>query len=48
MTDPPAYIAAYPHCDRMLADIDGDGYVTFHDINPFVALLIGGRMSGSS
>jgi hypothetical protein len=43
MTDPVAYIAAYPDCDRMLGDIDGDGYVTFHDINPFVALLTGGQ-----
>jgi len=39
MTDPAAYHAAYPNCDRLLGDLDGDGYVTAHDINPFVALL---------
>jgi hypothetical protein len=35
-----AYSAAYPDCDRLNADIDGDGEVSFGDINAFVSLLI--------
>ena len=40
MTDPSGYEAAYPDCDRMLADTDGDGSVNNFDIDPFVAALV--------
>ena len=30
------------HCNIMNADINGDGFVDFGDINPFVGLLCGG------
>ncbi len=43
LTNPPAYAAAYPACDYMLADINGDGLVNAFDIDPFVVLLTGGR-----
>ena len=42
LTDPAAYAAAWPDCDVMLADIDGDGDVDAFDIDPFVELLVGG------
>ncbi len=42
VTDPIAYLEAYPDCDLMHADINGDGQVNFFDIDPFVALIIGG------
>ena len=42
LTDPPRYMATYPHCDLWLADIDGDGWITAFDIDPFVELLTGG------
>jgi hypothetical protein len=34
-----AYAAAWPRCDIMFGDINGDGTFGFDDINPFVALL---------
>lgn len=34
--------AAYPDCNYMLADINGDGTVNAFDIDPFVQLLTGG------
>ncbi len=37
-----AYAAAYPVCDRRLADADQDGDVSFDDIEPFVTCLIAG------
>ncbi len=42
LTDPLAYAATYPDCDRNLADINGDGEVNNGDIDGFVALLSGG------
>ena len=42
LTDPAGYAAAWPDCDRMLADCNGDGVVNAFDIDPFVELLIGG------
>ena len=42
LTDPAGYAAAYPDCDRMLADCNNDGVVNGFDIDPFVALLTGG------
>ena len=42
LADPDAYAAAYPDCDRMLADCNGDGVVNAFDIDPFVELLAGG------
>jgi hypothetical protein len=38
-----AYDTAYPACRHMTADINGDAAVTFLDINPFIALLTGGK-----
>ena len=40
LTDPSGYAAAYPECDQMLADIDGNGTVNNFDIDPFVAVLV--------
>jgi hypothetical protein len=42
LTNPDAYITAFPDCDRMLADCNGDGLVNAFDIDPFVLLLTGG------
>ena len=42
LTDPVGYAAAWPDCDRMLADCNGDGVVDAFDIDPFVELLTGG------
>ncbi len=42
LTDPSAYVTAYPGCEVMLADLNGDGFVDEFDIGPFVALLTGG------
>lgn len=39
ISNPAAYEAAYPDCDRMLADVNGDGVADFKDINAFVQLL---------
>jgi hypothetical protein len=33
------YQAAYPHCQWLYADINGDGRVDFADVNPFVCLM---------
>ena len=41
LTDEAAYNAAYPDCDRNLADIDTNGTVNNFDIEPFVDLLTG-------
>jgi hypothetical protein len=41
LTDPAAYAAVYPYCNRNLADCNGDGSVDAFDIDPFVALLVG-------
>ena len=41
LTDPSGYAEAFPDCDRMLADINGDGDVDAFDIDPFVELLTG-------
>ena len=41
LTDPAGYAAAWPDCDRMLADCNGDGEVNAFDIDPFVELLTG-------
>lgn len=42
LSSPASYEAAYPDCERMLADVNQDGAVDFKDINPFVILLAGG------
>ncbi len=34
--------AAFPDCDYLSADINDDGLVNAFDIDPFVALLVGG------
>jgi len=39
LTNPTGYGAAYPQCDRMLADCNGDGLVNNFDIDPFVKLI---------
>ena len=41
LIDPAGYATAYPNCDIMLADINGDGVVDAFDIDPFVELLTG-------
>ena len=41
LTDPAAYAAAYPDCDRKLADVDLNGTIDTFDIDPFVALISG-------
>jgi hypothetical protein len=41
LTNPVAYVLAYPQCDYYLGDCNGDGQVDFDDINAFVALLSG-------
>lgn len=39
LTDPGAYAAQFPNCDRQLADINGDGSVNAFDVDPFIELL---------
>ncbi len=39
VTDPNAYAAAYPNCDRNNADINGDGAINATDVSLFWALL---------
>jgi hypothetical protein len=39
LMDPVGYYAAFPGCQRMNADVSGDGHVSFEDIDPFIALL---------
>jgi hypothetical protein len=39
LTDPESYQVAYPECDILRADTDGDGAITLDDIDPFVTLL---------
>jgi murein tripeptide amidase MpaA len=41
VSDPAAYLAAYPTCNILNGDCNGDGIVDFDDINPFVVLLSG-------
>ena len=36
---PAAYHEQYPACDWLTGDCNGDGYVTFADIDPFVAVI---------
>jgi hypothetical protein len=43
LSDPAGYAAAYPNCDILNGDCNGDTYVDFDDINPFVVLLSGGQ-----
>jgi hypothetical protein len=40
LLDPVRYGAAYPACDRRLADLNDDGFVDVFDIEPFVNSLI--------
>lgn len=40
LIDANAYAAAFPLCDRQNADGDGDGEVTFEDVDPFIGLLL--------
>lgn len=40
LLDPTGYAAAYPTCQRMTADCNGDGQVTAADTSAFVALLL--------
>jgi hypothetical protein len=42
LSDPTAYAAAFPECDRTNADVNEDGRVDNFDIDPFVVLLGGG------
>jgi hypothetical protein len=42
------YEQAWPNCNCLNADINGDGMVSQADINPFVTLLSGGGNSGLS
>ena len=42
LTDPPAYMAAFPACNILNGDINGDFFVTVSDIGPFVMLIAGG------
>jgi hypothetical protein len=42
LSNPPAYVAAFPQCDITLGDMNCDGFVSFQDINPFVACLSSG------
>ncbi|MCG3126874.1 MAG: hypothetical protein CHACPFDD_01729 [Phycisphaerae bacterium] len=39
LTDPGAYAAQFPNCDRRLADVNGDGSVNAFDVDPFIELL---------
>jgi photosystem II stability/assembly factor-like uncharacterized protein len=41
LSDPAGYGTAFPDCNLLNADCDGNGLVDFGDINPFVALLSG-------
>jgi hypothetical protein len=41
LTDDSAYTAAFPDCDRNLADVNRDGLVNNFDIDAFVALMTG-------
>jgi hypothetical protein len=41
LTDPVAYEQAYPGCEPLLADCNGDGSVDGLDIDAFVNLLTG-------
>lgn len=41
LLDPTGYAAAYPSCDRMHADCDGNGVIDFADVAAFVTRLIG-------
>jgi hypothetical protein len=41
LSNPAAYAVAFPNCDLMNGDVNGDGSVNFGDINPFIALLTG-------
>lgn len=40
LVDPSAYGAAYPACDRMLADLNADGGVDAFDIEPFIEVIL--------
>ncbi|MBL8879670.1 MAG: hypothetical protein JNG88_11175 [Phycisphaerales bacterium] len=42
LSDPAAYEAQYPDCDRMLADINADGLVNNFDIDLFVVCVANG------
>jgi hypothetical protein len=42
LLDPEGYAGAYPGCDRMSADCDGNGWVNSADVGPFVSRVIGG------
>ncbi|TWT43915.1 hypothetical protein RAS1_03170 [Phycisphaerae bacterium RAS1] len=42
LSDPAAYQQQFPDCPITNGDIDGDGATTVLDINPFIALLVGG------
>ena len=41
LSDREAYEIAFPACNWLNADANGDGAVNFADIDPFVALLGG-------
>lgn len=42
LTDPEAYAAAFPNCDRNSGDMNRDGVFNNFDIDPFVACLVSG------
>lgn len=42
VTDPAAFEAQFPNCDRFNADVNGDSIVDFFDIDPFVDCVLSG------
>ncbi len=46
INNPTAYEQQYPNCDRLRADINGDGYVNNGDIDAFLTLI--GTATGGS
>lgn len=41
LVNPGVYDQTHPHCDPMLADVNGDGAVDSFDVDPFIHLLQG-------
>ncbi len=42
LSNPESWQATYPDCYLLNGDVSGDGSFGFNDLNPFVALLVGG------
>jgi len=47
LLEPEAYAGQFPGCDRVRADVDGDGSVDGRDIQSFAELLVGGDLAQS-